>query len=191
MDLTNIHHALTSAPTTPGMSAFRIAEVDAAPPILKITSLLQQIPDVIFEIASQLPPETALCLALTCKPLYVLLFHRTLRRLTRRRRHLFLFTLMRDLGTANHSDHYYCHTCSKICVWRCPLGRTHGPWEKCLPIKLETLHHDLNVQKHACVGKGYFTQTIPEVEDHGSCKGVALHTARTGWCKCCEYSGKA
>ncbi|TEA18090.1 hypothetical protein C8034_v011392 [Colletotrichum sidae] len=185
------HHRPTTSPlpTTPRMAASRPGSANqASPPLLEVTTLLQQIPDIIFEIASHLPEETALGLALTCKPLYALLFHRTLKRLTQRGKHLFLFTLMRDLGGKDNSC-YYCHTCVKIWTWRCPLARSHGPCDDSCPlITPPTLHRELNAKTHACVATGYFTGTIPEMGEKRGSGSKALHTNRTGWCRCCEYS---
>ncbi|KAK2773702.1 hypothetical protein CKAH01_13502 [Colletotrichum kahawae] len=172
------------------MAASRAVEAGSTPPpVLKITSLLEQIPDIIFEIASHLPTETVLSLALTCKPLHILLFSRTLKRISPRERHVFLFTLMRDLNDTIKADHYYCHTCGKIYIWRCPAEKPHGPTDICPFIKTE-LHYTLNLAEHTCLGtlNRYWAHNIPGIEQYG--KGMALHTERQGFLNCCGTGSK-
>lgn len=189
-DLPSSRQALASFLTTTGMAASRTVEAGSTPPVLEITSLLEQIPDIIFEIASHLPTETVLSLALTCKPLHILLFSRTLKRISTRQRHVFLFTLMRDLNNTIKADHYYCHTCGKIYVWRCPADKPHGPKDNCPFIKNE-MHDTLNSAGHTCLGtpNRYWTHNIPpRVERYG--KGIALHTERQGFLNCCGTGSK-
>ncbi|KAF6792046.1 hypothetical protein CSOJ01_14212 [Colletotrichum sojae] len=170
-----------------------IAVTAATSPTFTLTDLLEKPADIVFEIADHLPVGTALCLALTCKPLYALLFHRTLRRITRRERHLFLFTLTRDLVAQGRTETYYCHTCSKIFSWKCPLEQVSPPLS--LPRhehgtgRRPSLDLGMNLDRHECVRKGWFTNNIPEAEGRGMIQSVqALHTSRTGFMICCEYS---
>lgn len=171
----------------------------ATPPAASLITLLLDKPtDIVIEIADHLPATTALSLALTCKTLYAVLFRRALQRITRCDRHLFLFALTRDLVTQGRVDCYYCHTCSKIFSWKCALELLKGEQagsDASLPPhehrngRRPDLDYGLNLERHECVRRGYFTNRIPEVESTGMVDGLqALHTSRTGFMICCEYA---
>lgn len=146
--------------------------------------ILQQIPDVLLEISSHLPRESALCLALTCKPLYFLLFHRALRRLNTGEKDRFLFTLLKEIR-----NKYYCHNCSKMFPWRCP--HKEAMCATCPRMSFDEPEHWLfNQQQHACLrARGaYISFSIPGMDAGGDFERRVLHLNRTGFQRCCQKS---
>ncbi|WDK21073.1 hypothetical protein CGRA01v4_12362 [Colletotrichum graminicola] len=161
-----------------------------APSLLQLPLFLRQIPDIVLEIASHLPTESAMCLALTCKPLYGLLFSSTLRNLMSNERQIagFLYLLLKDLQQTRDCT-YLCHHCSKLHRWRCPHGGL-GQCAACpgIGVELGRSKH-AGDQQHACITyRSYFTYTFKGVEAGGDFSRWVMHRERGGFCSCCGKS---
>ncbi|KAK2015958.1 hypothetical protein LZ32DRAFT_689311 [Colletotrichum eremochloae] len=162
----------------------------ATPSLLELPLFLRQIPDIVLEIVSHLPTESAMCLALTCKPLHGLLFRSTLRKLKSNDRQIagFLFLLLKDLRKTRECT-YLCHHCSKLHRWRCPHGGL-GQCAACPSIGVELGHSKhANDQQHACITyRSYFTYTFKGVDTGGDFSRWVMHRERGGFCSCCGKS---
>ncbi|KAK2042470.1 hypothetical protein LZ31DRAFT_596393 [Colletotrichum somersetense] len=161
-----------------------------APSLSELPLFLRQIPDIVLEITSHLPTESAMCLALTCKPLYSLLFQSTLRKLKSNERHTagFLYLLLKDLQQTQDCT-YLCHHCSKLHRWRCPHGGL-GHCEACprIGVELGRSQH-AGDQQHACITyRSYFTYAFKGVETGGDFSRWVMHRERGGFCSCCGKS---
>ncbi|KAK2002085.1 hypothetical protein LX36DRAFT_667430 [Colletotrichum falcatum] len=170
----------------PGTAFLRHEE--ASPQELPL--FLRQIPDVVLEIASHLPTESAMCLALTCKPLYGLLSRSALRKLRGSEGQVagLLFLLLKDLRQTRDRT-YLCHYCSKLHLWRCPHGGL-GHCAACPGIgaELGRFQH-AGDQKHACITyRSYFTNSFKGVEAGGDFSRWVMHRGREGFCSCCGKS---
>ncbi|OHF03060.1 hypothetical protein CORC01_01818 [Colletotrichum orchidophilum] len=150
--------------------------------------LLRQIPDIVLEIASHLPTESAMCLALTCKSLYGLLSQNTFRKMRRDDRKLdnFLFLLLKDMSGRGV---YLCHHCSQIRQWICPTGTgcLECPSIGTGQLIWSTPHGRLNEKIHRCIGaSAYFTFTVNGIEHKNDNSRWVMHRDRGGWRLCCS-----
>ncbi|KAK1479640.1 hypothetical protein CTAM01_14633 [Colletotrichum tamarilloi] len=150
--------------------------------------LLRQIPDIMFEIASHLPTESAMCLALTCKSLYGLLSQTTLPKLrtSDKRLNNFLFLILKDISS---QELYLCHHCTQLRHWICPtgMGCSDCPSIGKGQLLWNTSHGRLNEKIHSCIGaSAYFTYTVNGSEDRNDNSRVVMHRDRGGWRLCCS-----
>ncbi|TQN68816.1 hypothetical protein CSHISOI_06652 [Colletotrichum shisoi] len=158
------------------------------PSLEELPLLLRQIPDIVLEIASHLPTESAMCLALACKPLYGLLFGRARRKMEEDGSCApFLFFLLKDLRRT-HKGIYLCHFCTKLHRWRCRDGGLG--WCPCCPTIGEELSNAKHAgdQEHACItDRSYFTYTFRGVECNGDFSRWVMHRQRGGFRSCCGW----